>query len=221
MIGETTLRYMILFVLAFCLVISDSYAQDDILIPGEVKTEKLETDNENILGARATGVIEAPIDTVWKVLNDFNKFKEFMPNMDESFLVDKAVIKEIKQKRQWDRGPFEKILKKYKLNHANSDTVCSYSVLDLPWPAKDRWYLIKNIVNNEKHTKHWSYVQGNMKVCEGSWELQHYGVDNSQTVVVYTTYSDAGGDIPKWIVELGYNVTLEDVIIELRKRVLR
>lgn len=205
----------------FLFAVSESNAQVEGLKPGEVKTEKLKTTDKNILGARAAGIIEAPVDTVWKVLNDFNKFKEFMPNMKESLIIDKEVIKEIDIKQKWDREPFEKILDKYRLNYANSDTFCSYSVLDLPWPADDRWYLIKNIIDDEQHTKRWSYVIGNMNVCEGSWELQPYDKNPSQTVVIYTTYSDPGGRIPNWIINLGFTKTLDDVILGLRKRVLR
>ncbi|KPK94776.1 hypothetical protein AMJ80_05355 [bacterium SM23_31] len=210
----------IIVITAIFIAVPESNAQVEVLKPGEVKTERLETADSNILGARATGIIEAPIDSVWKVLNDFNKFKEFMPNLRTSFIVDKAILKEIDIKQKWDREPFEKMLSKYILDQANSDTVCSYSVLDLPI-VTDRWYLLKKVVDNEKHTIRWSLAQGNVNVNEGSWELQPYAKNHSQTVVIYTTYSDPGGYIPNWIIELGFTTTLEDVILGLRRRVLR
>jgi hypothetical protein len=79
--------------------------------------------NSNTHKCQAVGVIYAPIDKIWEVINDYNHFKDFMPRIKESFIVNPAELKEILDVRVEDWKKFEKYLKKFKLEQINGDLI--------------------------------------------------------------------------------------------------
>lgn len=171
----------------------------------------------------AIGIVDAPAEQVWKVIHQNNDFVHFMPRMLESILVDPAAIDRAKAlKFDYNTGdPHELIqfLKKHRVDKMTDTTGYFFSLLSLPWPATNRWYIIKleDFVTSGRWYQHWSLVIGNLKTNDGSWEL--IPLDNDRTLVTYTVFSDPGGLIPDWIINVGTNQTLPDVIKSIRKRV--
>ncbi len=192
---------------------------------GEIIVTKLDVKKPGILGGRSAGIIKMPAADVWSVLNDLNKFREFMPKVKESSIVDGEAVKKAAGKEKWGRSEIESFVKKNKLEKVAGDTVYYYSVFDMPFPFGDLWYMLKKIINNRDMTISWDLVVGNMIANYGSWELRTVDgdlrqSDLSQTLVIYTTYSDSGIRIPGFISNIGLKKTLPGVIKALRKRVI-
>ncbi len=171
----------------------------------------------------AIGIVDAPAEQVWRVIHQNNDFVHFMPRMLESILVDPAAIDQAKAlKFDYNTGdPQELIqfLKKHRVDKMTDTTGYFFSLLSIPWPATNRWYIIKleDFVTSGRRYQHWTLVIGNLKTNDGSWEL--IPLDNDRTLVTYTVFSDPGGLIPDWIINVGTNQTLPDVIKSVRKRV--
>lgn len=176
------------------------------------------TENSNFLCGRVTGIIDAPVDLVWAVLSDYNHFSEFLPRMPVTFIVDAKVIHRIDKTSEWSREELETLLKDHRIDELKSDTVYFYNVLDMPSPVGDRWYLLKMIRNPKEHYVCWSLVVGNMILNEGSWKLSPCVHNPERTLATYTTCSDSGIRIPKFIMTIGLNTGLPDIIKGLRKQ---
>lgn len=199
--------------------VEDNTIHEKELREGKIIVTKPESVDPHVLCGKVTGIVDAPIDLVWMALSDYNHFHEFLPRMPVTFIVDKKVIGEIEGRQQWNRQELESVLNRYRLHALNSDTVYFYNVLDMPFPVGDRWYLLKMIREPEKYTVHWSIVTGNMVVNDGSWELSSCTDDPSLTLAVYTTCSDSGIKLPKFMINIGMKKSLPDIITGLRGRV--
>ena len=171
----------------------------------------------------AIGIVDAPPQQVWNVIHENNDFVHFMPRMLESILVNPDAIAKAKAlKFDYNTGdPKELVhfLKKHRVDKMTGTTGYFFSLLNVPWPATNRWYIIKldDFVTSGRWYQHWSLVLGNLKTNDGSWEL--VPLDNNRTLVTYTVFSDPGGEIPDWIINIGTKQTLPGVIEALRKRV--
>lgn len=171
----------------------------------------------------AVGIVNAPSRDVWAVIHDNNNFIHFMPRLLESILVDPDAIDQAKALKfdytTGDPKELVQFLKKHQVDKMTDTTAYFFSLLSVPWPATNRWYIIKleDFVTSGRWYQHWTYVMGNLKTNDGSWEL--IPLDNDRTLVTYTVFSDPGGMIPDWIINAGTNQTLPDVIRAVRKRV--
>lgn len=171
----------------------------------------------------AIGIVNAPPERVWKVIHENNDFTHFMPRMLESILISPSVLPEAESlKFDHDTGDPKQLislLKKHRVPGFTGTTGYFFAVLSVPWPATNRWYILKleDVVTSDRWFQHWSMVMGNLKTNDGSWELTP--LDNGRTLATYTVFADPGGLIPDWIINLGTTQTLPDVIRSLRKRV--
>jgi len=169
------------------------------------------------------GIINAPPPQVWTVVHENNNFSKFMPRMFISILVDPSVIEEAKSlKFDRDTGdpkPLIAFLKKHRAAKMTDTTGYFFAIIDTPWPATNRWYIIKlkDSVTKNRWFQHWNLIIGNLKINDGSWELLPF--DNDKTLAIYTSLVDPGGMIPNFIINIGTNQTLPDLIRAVRKRV--
>jgi len=139
--------------------------------------------------------------------------------MPVTLIVDKGVLNEIRKKQEWKRAEFETLIRKYRLNIPVTDTFYVYNVIDMPLPFPDRWLLLKMKINTDQYNMYWKMIYGNMLITDGSWELKQHGRNSSETIAVYTTYSKSLIPIPVFIMNIGLNNTLPDIIKGLRRRV--
>lgn len=179
---------------------------------------KPKTENTNSLCGRVTGIVDGPVDLVWAVLSNYNHFHEFFPRMPVTFIVDERVIEEINKKPEWNRKELEVLLNDYRINELRSDTVYFYNVVDMPFPVSDRWYLLKMIRNPKEFYVYWSLVIGNMILNDGSWKLSRCVHNPNSTLATYTTCSNSGIRIPRFVMKIGMNKSLPGIIKGLRKR---
>ncbi len=171
----------------------------------------------------AMGIVDAVVQDVWAVIHENNDFVHFMPSTLESILIDPSAVEEAKALK-FDRAtgdPKELIqfLKMHRAEKMTGTTGYFFSLLDVPWPATNRWYILKlvDLVTKDQWYQHFTLVMGNLKTTEGSWEL--IPLENDKTLTIYTVFSDPGGLIPDWVINIGTLQTLPEVIQGVRKRV--
>jgi hypothetical protein len=156
---------------------------------------------------------------VWTVLCDYNNYHKFFPRIPVTFVVDEGALNEIRKKEEWKRAEFEALISKYRLEEPSSDTFYFYNVIDMPFPFPDRWLLFKEERDSEQYIMYWKMIYGNMRITDGSWELEQSDSNSSETLAIYTTYSKSLVSIPVFIMNIAFNNTLPDIIQGLKRRV--
>ena len=177
---------------------------------------------------KVIGIVDAPANIVWQVIGDNNNFCEFMPNTIESKVVDKDKMPIIKKKNPKGVKEVMEIIGEEvdpEIYHVTGGkySIYFFSLLNLPAPVKNRWYVIKldrdeTDAAQGKYRSSWDLVTGNLKDNNGSWVLEPYGTGRERTKVTYTLLSDPGGYIPKWLVNLTAPGILQGIIKAVRKR---
>jgi hypothetical protein len=191
---------------------------EERLVRGEIVVTRLPAAHRGELGGRSQGVIAAPLDRVWAVLNRSGEFADYMPNFLASWLVDRTAMGDIEPGRRWQRAELEEAVAEYRLADWPGDTVLFYNVLDMPFPVSDRWYLLEMTRYKAAHLICWNQVIGNLKSTAGSWQLAPW-LDSRHTLATYTTVSEPGIALPGFVLDMGLTQSLPGVIKALRKRV--
>jgi len=191
------------------------------LTRGKVVTQIIQLPNSNTHKCQAMGVIYAPIEKVWEVISDYNHFKDFMPSISESFIVNPSELKKIESEEINDWLNFERVLRKYKLGQVKGELVYFYNRFNMPWPLKDRYYILKMMQYPENFTFRWTQFLGNTKVNDGSWELVPYKGSKRKTLGIYTLITDPGVSVSPSLMRLAMKIALPGTIKSVRKRILK
>jgi carbon monoxide dehydrogenase subunit G len=212
--------YFSLLLVAGILVGRGSAGSDDSLrlAQGEIIVTRLSDDNPRVIGGQVQGLIDAPIEQVWQLLNDFEKYPDFMPTNVRTWVIGSDALAEIEPAKNWTQAGFEAVIEPYRQEPGEADPVYVYEVLDMPFPLSNRWYLLKTLRDNEQYSMTWSRIAGNLRSSDGSWQLEQR---DDKTVATYVTRSDAGISVPGFLVTQGLNQTLPDVIKSLRRQILK
>jgi ribosome-associated toxin RatA of RatAB toxin-antitoxin module len=65
-----------------------SWAQEELQANTiDVTVQRIRTNDQTIFELRASGFVTAPPDKVWKVLTDYNRLQEFVPNLQSSRII--------------------------------------------------------------------------------------------------------------------------------------
>ncbi len=139
---------------------------------------------------KVIGVVDAPVEDVWKVVVDYPTYKEYMPLVWESEIV----------KSQGNKA----------------DIRLQYEVK--PIPVK-YWTILRMSHNPQLFHIDWQQVEGNLKDTYGSWDLAPYpGPGGKRTKVTYQLYFEIGNAVldtgADWLTE----TVLPGVISRLRDR---
>ncbi len=204
--------------------------QDDLdhrLAAGEIIVSTKEVSEKSSKYAEMMGVVNAPPEIVWQVINDVNNFKNFMPRIRNSMAVAPEKIPLIMERKPTRAKEAEQLLGPIPADPASYCipggiyTVYSYSNLDLPWPCKNRWYILKGLRDETRADQHyyhssWSLIIGNLRENSGEWILEPFG--SAKTKAIYRLCTDPGGAIPKFLVTEGTCTTMPQIIKAVRKR---
>src|SRR3954452_10116277 len=140
------------------------------------------------------GVIEAPLERVFRTLTDYRHWSEFMPFLQRSTATPQA----------------------------DGSTMAEH-VMKLPAPTGERHYRVRFQQRAEGGTWRieWAYVprSGNVKDHHGSWTLT--ALAPGRTLAVLRLYTDPGGLTPQWAVERGPTETIPWIFHGLRQQVRR
>ena len=205
-------------------------SQEDVaarLAAGEIIVSTTEVDGTCIKSGEMTGIIDAPPEIVWQVITDVNNFKDFMPRTLASRAVAPDKLPAILRLKPTQAEEVERLLGPTPMDPASCRipggkyTVYFYSHLNFPWPAQNRWYIIKGVQDETHAGQHlyrssWSLVIGNLKENSGEWILEPYG--SHATKAIYRLRTDPGGCIPGFLVKQGTYNTMPQIIAAVRKR---
>ncbi|HEY0794024.1 MAG TPA: SRPBCC family protein [Chthoniobacterales bacterium] len=154
---------------------------------------------------RATGTIEAPLGLVRSVLTDFDAYQTFMPYTSES--------------RVLTRDPATRSTLVYlKLNPPLA------SARDVTIRVQDESFKAAD----DSYTAHWAADNAagpapqvgvtRMSLDEGTWVLEPTG-DRKATKATYSLFTDAGGNLPAFVINLANKRSVADLFDALRKQV--
>lgn len=211
----------------FSLNLKEDYCLDREIIEklkkGKVYAQITSLAGSNIFKCRAMGMVYAPREKVWEVLSDYNHFKHFMPNISESFIVHEEAINKIErnkgnQIKDWQN--FEKMLMEFRNEKIKGDLLYFYNRFNLPWPLKDRYYILEMWRRPRSYTFYWRLFLGNTRVNDGSWVLMSFNGSKHKTLAIYTLYVDPGISISSALTRMAMKFALPGTINAVRKKVL-
>jgi len=151
---------------------------------------------------KAVGLIDAPPEVVFRVLSDYDRYREVMPYTEES----KVVATE------------------------EGKVVHFYTVIDAPVVSK-RDYTLRIVDESEWKGGH-GYLKSRwtpsdkgpapkegvvrVKSNDGSWTLEPID-DGARTRATYLLYTDPGGSLPTFLINKANSSTIPDIYEALRK----
>jgi len=139
---------------------------------------------------KAVVVVDFPVEKIWAVIDDIEKYTEFMPYLEEVQVLEKEPNK-----------------------------VVAYHRLDAPLVSeRDYTLLIESTPEPEKrhYFRSWKIAEGagpqikdgivRVRVCDGSWTLKSVGPN--KTHLTYFLHTHPGGSVPMWIANKANTVSL-------------
>ena len=189
---------------------------DFLLRNGEIIVSRCESSGNKKLAAEVCGVIDIPIEVVWKFISDYNNIPKYAPRLKVVYAVEECVAKELAANNSTERSILESFSKKYKLKSCLNDTVYLFNVFDMPFPVDDRWCLMEIYRDSSKYRICRKLITGNMQYTEGMWELKNYN-GSKQTLATFSIQTDLGFPLPDFLINLGLEKMLPDIIERLRQ----
>jgi len=174
--------------------------EQKLIEQGEIIAREIPTPNKNGRTFIVIGLINANVDNIYQVLQDYESYPEFMPNLDK-IEVMKRDSHSVVLNYTLDL-PLNKV-KKYRLatdfKQENGRVLITWKLI--PWPG---------LKEEEK-----------INDAAGYWNLSRYPHKKGYTLAVYQVYTDPG-PIPTglgWIVDILTKSSVPDVVINTRQRV--
>jgi hypothetical protein len=105
------------------------------------------------------------------------------------------------------------ILEKYILKEEENFYI-KRSLLNFPWPIRDRWTIYKEIIDKNIYGKEWIEVGGDIKVNRGAVRLFSY---KNNTIMIFKLSFDPGlSFVPEWAIEWGMKIKAPSIIERIR-----
>jgi hypothetical protein len=186
---------------------------------GEVLSEVRYLSNSKVYQCRLMGLIPVSVNKVWSVISDYSHYYEFMPRTPVSFLVKPGILDGHEEKTisSWNR--FEIDLKKHRVNQCKDNPFYFYNRFKLPFPLKDRHFVLKVERFPDVFKSQLTESLGNTPVNRGSWQLKSFENDPENTLAIYILYIDPGLFLPQPLIQKGMK-KLPEVIRSLRHHIL-
>lgn len=164
------------------------------------------------------GLIQAPIQTVWNVISDYSRYHEFMPRTPVTFLVDPEALNSRQEKNIANWNQFEKELIDFRVNEYGDNPFYFYNRFKMPFPLKDRHYILKIERFPEIFRSQWIEILGNTRVNTGSWTLVSFEEKPGTTLAIYSLDVDTGLPLPTKILQTAMK-KLPEIIRALRHHI--
>lgn len=186
---------------------------------GDILSDVRRLDGSNVYRCQLIGFIPAPVYEVWGVISDYSHYYEFMPRTPVTFLVDPEIFngEDNKTISSWNR--FEVDLRKHRVSECEENPFYFYNRFNLPFPLKDRHFVLKVERFPEKFKSQWIEVLGNTPVNRGNWLLVSFENDPKTTLAIYTLYIDPGLFLPQKLIRNGMK-NLPEIMRALRHHIL-
>jgi hypothetical protein len=152
---------------------------------------------------RAEAVVEAPLERVWDVLTDAERFPEFMPYVMEVRILGPAE----------SRGRYEYHLIDPPIVNRRDYTLKTFNELD---EAKGVYRRCWTLAGDKGPDPTEGVVR--IRSCRGRWTVTR--LDKSKTRVEYDLHTDPGGFVPVWLANKAKTMTLPALMNAVRQRSL-
>jgi len=162
---------------------------------GEVLIEKLEPTGGDGVSARVVGVVSAPPERVFPIVDDCSRFHEFMP----------------RTKRSEERYRTERTSK-------------CYVEISMPFPLKDLWaetLVTREPPSEGVWRREWKLHKGSYRRNSGSWTLYPWGEGGRKTLAVYVMDAAPNVPIPDALARAAQSSSLPDLYEAIRARAAR
>jgi hypothetical protein len=171
-----------------------------------VKVWTREVADSEVREFKATGVIDAPAEIVWKVINDTAQFSKFIPYLKEARAIDPLP------------APGDPVHFEYQITEAPlislRDTVLKVTTS------------VTSTEDETVYVREWEGVDNigpqptkdmiRMPLCQGRFVLRR--LDGKSTQIVYWMHADPGGNVATWLVNNTAQKILIDILIAVRTR---
>ena len=164
-----------------------------LLRSGEVIVEEIEQKKGGSSSVRVLGLVDAKLADVKPVVDNCERFDEFMPRTKES--------------RESGRK--------------GSRSIC-YVLIKMPFPMKNLWSetdVNRYDLPGGGWRRTWKLRKGTYKRNQGSWTLFPWGKGGRQTLTIYAVDVEPDIIIPNFIVKSAQTSQLPDLFDAVRKRV--
>lgn len=141
-------------------------------------------------------VIDAPREKVWEIIVNFDKYKEYMPFVEES----------------------KKVTTDYE-NIVNTNYSLVFRVMKIPFFSID--FLLSNYLQPPRRFD-WYALKGDLSKDYGFWELTPTS-DKKRTIVFYSVYTESGSSFINKILKkepvlgLGFDIALASSVVRVVK----
>ena len=195
-VRRRSLGLLILLVLALVLPAAaragDELSAEELrrLEAGEILTWNFPVAGRSMPLLKAVGLVDAPPESVWRVIDDCSRYEKTMPRTYDS--------KEIER-----RG----------------DHVVCRAIGDLPFPFSDlvtETEAVHTAGPGKRYRREWKQRSGDFALNQGVWTLEPWR-DGTRTLATYEAQVEPKTALPDFILRLGSQVTLPAMIESLRE----
>ncbi|MGH7805430.1 MAG: SRPBCC family protein, partial [Candidatus Binatia bacterium] len=156
----------------------------------EILTRSEDVPGHKIPRMHAAGVIQAPPEKVWAIIQDCNRYEETMPRTLESDELER-----------------------------DGNRVHCKAKIDMPFPFADlvsETNAVHTIEPGVRWRRQWTHRGGDFDANEGSWTLEPRD-GGAATLARYQALFEPKVSLPNWVLSWAQNVTLPKLIEGLRE----
>ncbi|MBL8954482.1 MAG: hypothetical protein JNK82_27130 [Myxococcaceae bacterium] len=160
------------------------------LAAGEVIITSDKVEGSDMPRVTAVGVIDAPPEKVWAIVEDCANYSKNMVRIGESKLISRE-----------------------------GNTFTCEVTADLPWPVPDltsQTRAVHTIEPGVRWQRKWSMIKGDYNRNDGSWVLTPYKGDPNRTLGQYQLHVEPKIHVPDSLVASGQRKSLPDLFNKLR-----
>jgi hypothetical protein len=160
------------------------------LAQGEVVVSVNRTAGASLPELTAQGVIEAPAERVWAILQNCSNYQSTMP----------------------------RVLRSEELSRQDQTVVCEIEI-DLPFPLSNLIGVTEatHVIGPPEWSRSWHLLRGDYKVNDGSWTLTSFEDDPMRTLAVYRVHAAPKSSIPYFILKNAQRRAIPLMFDNLRK----
>lgn len=175
----------------------DVYLNLDGAVRDRLDRGEIVVDTEQVAGSKnprlvVRGVLDSPPESVWGVIEDVDRYTEFMPRVKVSQVVSRE-----------------------------GEVVITRSTIEMPFPLKNLTARIRGvhtIVPGERYQREWSLIEGDYHENTGSWTMVPFDEAAARTLVLYRILVVPRIPIPSRLRNIAQQKTMPDIVERLRKR---
>lgn len=189
-----TIALSVAFLTAICVFPLPTQAEDsEALAQGKVFVSQVRKKAFPNPGVRARGVIRAPMEKIWPLIDQCARYTETMQRVADS--------------REISRN--------------GNQVVCEITV-DLPFPLSNiraSTQATHTVEPGKRYQRAWKLLEGDYAYNQGSWTLEPFQGSTDATLVTYETFVEPKTLIPDSIRNMAQKKTIPELYDHLRSQV--